>query len=171
MAGESEPRSQLGDGASASPPTSIREKIQPGHAERAEAAAGTTVVAPNQGAADPEKAVHSHGSFQGDIPPTTALSTASGSLEITAAPTSPGDSGREDNEYISGPKLYVALFSIISVFFLVLLDFSILSTVSTDNPQNYSVPSILDGNNKAMLPRWLTTLPRLRHSGYSVHHK
>ena len=41
--------------------------------------------------------------------------------------------GEEDNEYISGYKLYAALFGIMSVFFIVLLDFSIIATVSTDS--------------------------------------
>lgn len=107
MAKKSELYSKLDDGASLSLPTSIRGKMQ---------------------------AVDSYGSFQGNISPTTDLSTASVSPVISAVSTPPGDFGWEESKHISGFKLYMALFSIISVFFLVLLDFSILSTVSMDNP-------------------------------------
>jgi len=135
MTRRSEPRLQLRDGASASPLPSIREKMQAGHAERVEVAPGTTSVALSQGALDHEKCVHSHGGFQGDVPMANALSAPSSSLETAAASTLPNNSSQENNEYISGPKLYISLFSIISVFFLVLLDFSILSPVSTDSSQ------------------------------------
>lgn len=64
----------------------------------------------------------------------TASKTAPVSPEMSAHPTSPDDFGREDDEYISGYKLYAALFGIASVFFIVLLDFSIISTVSADSP-------------------------------------
>ncbi|KAF9700054.1 hypothetical protein EKO04_001716 [Ascochyta lentis] len=117
-----------GDATSASPSTSIHEKTQPAHASQAEAAAGTTVVAPSKEDSDPEKAVHTHGCSQEEPSRMTASSNAPSIPETAAAPTSPGDFGTEDNEHISGFKLYIALFSIISVFFLVLLDFSILST-------------------------------------------
>jgi len=60
MTRESEPRLELEDGRSSSPPTSIREKIQPGQAEGAEGAAETIMIAPKKGGQDPKKAVHTH---------------------------------------------------------------------------------------------------------------
>lgn len=54
-----------------------------------------------------------------------------------ANPTTQENFGEEDDEYISGYKLYAALFGITSVFFVVLLDFSITATVSTNNLEDY----------------------------------
>jgi hypothetical protein len=106
--------------------------MEPGHAEGVEVASGTALVALSQGALNHEKVTHSHGGYQGDVPTATALNAPSTSPETAAAYPLPDDSGRENIENISGPKLYIALFSIISVFFLVLLDFSILSPVSME---------------------------------------
>jgi hypothetical protein len=133
MTRESGARSKLGGGRSSSPPASIREKTQPGQAEGPgpEGASETTIIAPKKRGPDPEKAIHTHNDVQYEISGTTALRAAPDSPEIAANPTSGDDFGNEDDEYISGYKLYVALFSIVSVFFLVLLDFSITATVST----------------------------------------
>lgn len=98
------------------------------------------MIAPKKGGPDPEKIVHTHDDVQEEISGTTASRTAPDLPEIAAYPTSPDDFGREDDEYISGYKLYAALFGIISVFFLVLLDFSIISTVSTGSPQITACP-------------------------------
>ncbi|KAF7515193.1 hypothetical protein G7054_g14704 [Neopestalotiopsis clavispora] len=54
--------------------------------------------------------------------------TAPAAAEIAANPTGSDDFGREDEGYISGYKLFAALFGIVSVFFIVLLDFSIIAT-------------------------------------------
>ena len=91
------------------------------------------MIAPKKGGTDPEKAVHTHDDVQEEISRTTAARTAPGSSEIAANPTLEDMFGEEDNEYISGYKLYAALFGIMSVFFIVLLDFSIIATVSTDS--------------------------------------
>ena len=132
--------SKLGDGRSSSPPTSIHEKIQPGQVE---GAVETIMTAPKKGGPDPEKAVHTHDDVQEEISGATAsLRTAPDSLGIAANPTSRDDFGQEDDEYISGYKLYGALFGIVSVFFLVLLDFSIIATVSTDSLQNHYAPRV-----------------------------
>ena len=131
--------SKLGDGRSSSPPTSIREKIQPGQVE---GAAETIMTAPKKGGSDPEKAVHTHDDVQEEISGVTASGTAPDSLGIAANPTSRDDFGQEDDEYIIGYKLYGALFGIVSVFFLVLLDFSIIATVSTDSLQNHYAPRV-----------------------------
>jgi hypothetical protein len=153
MTKESEPRSKLGDGRSSSPQTSIqtsiREKQQPVQAERAKEAAETTMIAPKKEGLDAEKAVHTRDNVQEGTPETIALSTAQDSA---ANATSPDNFGREDDKYISGVKLYGALFGIVSVFFLVLLDFSILSTVSTDNPQDHCVDRVF---TSMIEPYWL----------------
>ncbi|KAK2601185.1 hypothetical protein N8I77_010653 [Diaporthe amygdali] len=96
------------------------------------------MIAPKTGGQDPEKAVNTYDSVPeenlGTIPPkTTPVSP-----EIAANPTSRGNFDEEDKEYISGYKLYVALFGIISVFFLVLLDFSITATVTDDRISSIS---------------------------------
>lgn len=51
-------------------------------------------------------------------------------LENNASPSALDGFGEEDDEYISGYRLFAALIGIVSVFFIVLLDFSIISTVS-----------------------------------------
>lgn len=98
------------------------------------------MITPKKEGPDPEKAVHTHDDVQEEISGATASRTAPA---IAANPTSKDDFGKEDNEYISGYKLYVTLFGIISVFFLVLLDFSIIATVSMDSPQNHCAPRVL----------------------------
>lgn len=84
----------------------------------------------DNGGPDPEKAVHTHDHVQEAIQGTTASKTAPGATKTAANLTSQNHFGDEDNEYITGYKLYAALFGIICVFFLVLLDFSITATVS-----------------------------------------
>jgi hypothetical protein len=125
-----------GTGRSSLPPTSIREKIQQ---RQAEGAAETTMIIP-KGGPDPEKPVHTHDDVQEEGLRSTASRTAPALLEIAAFPTSPDDFGTEDDEYLSGYKLSAALFGIISIFFIVLLDLSIISTVSMNSPQNHCVP-------------------------------
>lgn len=89
--------------------------------------AETTVTGVGKEGLDPEKAVHTQNSARkGSI----ASKTDPDQRESTANPASNDLFGEEDNEYISGYKLYVALFGIVAVFFLVLLDFSITATVS-----------------------------------------
>lgn len=99
-----------------------------------EGAAETTATVPKIGGQDPEKLVHTHDSAQKDDLRSTALRIVPASTEITAYPTLPDAFGRENTEYLSGYKLWAALFGIVSVFFIVLLDFSIISTVSTGRP-------------------------------------
>lgn len=150
---ESEPRLKFGDGRSSSLPTSIREKVQPGQAEGAEGAAETTMIAPKKEGPDFEKPVHAHDDVQEEDLGLTALKTALVSPEIAAHPTSPDDFGREDDEYISGCKLFAALFGIASVFFIVLLDFSIISTVSTDSPYDHCILRVLYCYDSAILAK------------------
>lgn len=177
MTRESESHSKSADDRSSSSPTLLRGKIQPSQAEAAEGGPETAMIAPKTGGQDPEKAVNTYDSVPeenlGTIPPkTTAVSP-----EITANPTSRGNFDEEDKEYISGYKLYVALFGIISVFFLVLLDFSITATVSTGSLENHFAPGALhrsadDDHDGPMLAEQLTTVsPRFRGSGYPVHYE
>ena len=53
-------------------------------------------------------------------------------VQAPAHAASPGEFGEDDNDHITGYKLFAALFGIVSVFFIVTLDFSIISTVSTN---------------------------------------
>ncbi|TGJ79642.1 hypothetical protein E0Z10_g9123 [Xylaria hypoxylon] len=122
---ESKSHSKSGDEQPSSPPTSIREKIQQGQAE---GTAEAIMIAPKKGGLDPEKSVYTHDNVQREDAGSTALRTALDSPENAADPTSRGDFGREDDEYISGYRLFAALFGITSVFFIILLDFSIIST-------------------------------------------
>ncbi|KAJ0293743.1 hypothetical protein CBS470a_001564 [Colletotrichum nupharicola] len=80
------------------------------------------------GISNSKKAENAHGDAQGDIQWTAATSTDPELPEIATNPAVNGDFGKEDHEYISGYRLYAALFGIMSVFFLVLLDFSITAT-------------------------------------------
>jgi len=84
-----------------------------------------------------------HDDVQEDISGTTTSRTAPDLLEIAEDSTSLDGFDREDDGYISGYKLFAALFGIISVFFLVLLDFSIISTVSTESLQDHCVTKVL----------------------------
>ncbi|KAI0533762.1 putative MFS multidrug transporter [Xylaria digitata] len=116
---ESDQRLKSQDARRSSPPTSIGEKVRQGQADGA-------AEAPTAGS-DPEKSVQAHDNIQDDArvtPPGAALK----SPEIAANPTSIDGLGTEDEEYISGYKLFAALVGIISAFFIVLLDFSIIST-------------------------------------------
>ncbi|KAI0204997.1 major facilitator superfamily transporter [Astrocystis sublimbata] len=62
---------------------------------------------------------------------TKSITTApQGVSEVAADPISHDGFGGEDDEYISGYKLFAALFGITSVFFIILLDFSIISTAT-----------------------------------------
>ena len=106
------------------PPTSIREKVEQGPEEVAPEATASKKVD-----LDPEKSVQTHGNTQEEIARSITLRTVPASPETTTNRISNDDSGREDEEYISGYKLVAALFGIISAFFIVLLDFSIISTV------------------------------------------
>ncbi|KAI8955553.1 efflux pump protein [Xylaria longipes] len=88
------------------------------------------MIAPKNGGPDPEKPVHTHDDVQEEDVGPTASKPAQDLPEIAANPTSNDDFGREDDEYISGYKLFAALFGITSVFFIILLDFSIISTAT-----------------------------------------
>ncbi|KAI0514349.1 putative MFS multidrug transporter [Xylaria bambusicola] len=116
---ESDQRLEPRDGRQSSPPTSVSEKVQPGQADG-------TAEAPPAGS-DPEKSGQTHDNVLGDVR-VTAPGVASTSPEVAANPSSIDGFGTEDEEYISGYKLLAALVGIISAFFIVLLDFSIIST-------------------------------------------
>lgn len=143
MSRESEPLSKLEDVPSSSPPNSTREKIQPSQAEETDMVAETAMTVPEKGGSDPEGVIVAHNHVQEPSLQTTAAMDTSGAADTSADPASQTQFGEEDNEYISGYKLYVALFSIICVFFLVLLDFSITATVSTTNLLIYGRPGCL----------------------------
>ncbi|KAI0449644.1 putative MFS multidrug transporter [Xylaria acuta] len=106
-------------------PTSINEKVQQGQAE---GAAETITTASKRGGLDPEKSVQTHDNIQEENARVAGSGTAPAAPETAANPISNDDFGREDEEYISGYKLFAALIGIISGFFIVLLDFSIIST-------------------------------------------
>lgn len=91
------------------------------------------MAALEKGGPDPGKAAYTHNHVQEGILGATAPKSAPDAAETTTSPAAPNHFGDEDNEYITGYKLYAALFGIICVFFLVLLDFSITATVSTDS--------------------------------------
>lgn len=141
MTREPEPHSSLGDIRPSSPSISDHGEIQPIHAEKAEGVAGTAMIAPGKGGPTPEKALSTHNNVQAGILGTTTSKNAPDATETTANPASRNDFSEEDKEYISGYKLYAALFGIICVFFLVLLDFSITATVSIGSFQNSSLSS------------------------------
>ncbi|KAF4412777.1 Efflux pump mokI [Colletotrichum fructicola] len=101
-------------------------------------AADIAMNAKNMGISNSKKAENAHGDAQGDIQWTAATSTDPELPEIATNPVVNGDFGKEDHEYISGYRLYAALFGIMSVFFLVLLDFSITATVSTGRLQSHA---------------------------------
>jgi hypothetical protein len=73
--------------------------------------------------------------------------TAPAAAGIAENPTGSDDFGREDKEYISGYKLFAALFGIVSVFFIVLLDFSIIATVSMYNRWILLLPHFLTSSS------------------------
>lgn len=122
---------------------SPHDQIHPNQAEEAEGAAETTMTSSDKRDPDPEKDVQTHKFVEEGILGTTASKIATDATEPAANPISQNHFGDEDNEYITGYKLYAALFGIICVFFLVLLDFSITATVSKDNVWNDCAPSAL----------------------------
>ncbi|KAF4918854.1 Efflux pump mlcE [Colletotrichum viniferum] len=91
-------------------------------------AAEIAMTATNMGISNSKKAENANGDAQREIQGTAAPDTGPESPEADANPAVNGDFGKEDHEYISGYRLYAALFGIMSVFFLVLLDFSITAT-------------------------------------------
>lgn len=127
MTGDSEARAEMGQEKPSSPPNLVREQIQPCQAEAAEGLIDTAITGRDKGGFEPEKAAHTQKEGHSD---TAASKTAPKPPDSTANANSNDLFGEEDNEYISGYKLYAALFGIVSVFFLVLLDFSITATVS-----------------------------------------
>lgn len=134
MVGEAQLPSES-DMESRSPPqASIHEKPQQSQAEMA---AGIAMTATKMGISNSKKAENANGDAQREIQGTAAPDTGPESPEADANPAVNGDFGKEDHEYISGYRLYAALFGIMSVFFLVLLDFSITATVSTGRPQSH----------------------------------
>lgn len=179
MTRESKAHPDLGEQKSSSPPNLVREEIQPRQAETAEGMAETTVTGVEKEGLHPEKAVHAQNSARkGSI----ASKTAPDPPESTANPAPNDFFGEEDNEYISGYKLYVALFGIVAVFFLVLLDFSITATVSAGGLLGPRYPMLPDlcpctirrtASELLVLPRPLTKLlpPRYRGIGYPVHYQ
>ncbi|KAK2766380.1 MFS multidrug transporter [Colletotrichum kahawae] len=86
------------------------------------------MAAKNMGISNSKKAENAQSDAKEEIQGTAAAGTGPESPETAAIPTVSEDFGKEDHEYISGYKLYAALFGIMSVFFLVLLDFSITAT-------------------------------------------
>lgn len=133
MVGEAQLRSES-DMESRSPPqASFDEKQQQSQAEMA---AEIATTATNMGISNSKKTVNAHGDAQREIQGTAAPDTGPESPEADANAAVNRDFGKEDHEYISGYRLYAALFGIMSVFFLVLLDFSITATVSTGRPQS-----------------------------------
>ncbi|KAF2967751.1 hypothetical protein GQX73_g5836 [Xylaria multiplex] len=116
---EPDQRLKSQDARRSSPPTSIGEKARQGEADGiAEAPTASS---------DREKSVQAHDNTHDDAR-VTSLGAAFKSPETAANPTSIDGLGAEDEEYISGYKLLAALVGIISAFFIVLLDFSIIST-------------------------------------------
>lgn len=114
-----------------------RDEIRPSQAQKAGGVAETPIIGTEKGGPAPEKALSTHNNVPKGILGTAASKAAPDATQIAADPASQNQFGEEDNEYISGYKLYAALFSIICVFFLVLLDFSITATVSTSSPYDY----------------------------------
>lgn len=102
------------------------------------------MTAPGTGGPSPEnlKAMHTHTNFPDEILGTNASKTAAVLTGTAANPALENHFGEEDHEYISGYKLYSALFGIVCVFFIVLLDFSITATVSIQNQQNHCAPRL-----------------------------
>lgn len=92
------------------------------------------MTSPDKRGPDPEKVVQKHNHVQEGVLGTTGSKTATDATQNAANPASQNHFGDDYNEYITGYKLYAALFGIICVFFLVLLDFSITATVSSDPP-------------------------------------
>ncbi|KAJ8115677.1 hypothetical protein ONZ43_g4611 [Nemania bipapillata] len=93
---------------------------------------------------DSEKPVHTHDGIQVEDSKFVASKSTCDSPGISANPTPGDDFGREDEEYISGYRLFAALFGITSAFFIVLLDFSIISTkASKQDSSNTGISAAL----------------------------
>ena len=135
MTREPDPRSNLGGGQRSSPPPSIHENTELLEVEVQEGTAGTIAIAPETSNVISEKAVQMHDGAQEEISGMVAPKPAPDAPIPTSSFPMSDERGKTDHEYLSGYKLYVALFGIISVFFLVLLDFSITATVSKDSPR------------------------------------
>lgn len=101
------------------------------------------MIVPTTGDADPEKAVHTHDAVQEEELSSTAAITAPALRDVAAHSASLNNFGRGSDEYLGGYKLVAALFGIACVFFIVLLDFSITSTVSKDSLWDDCVHSVL----------------------------
>ncbi|KAH0427891.1 MFS multidrug transporter [Colletotrichum camelliae] len=125
MTGESKLRSESDMEPRSPPQASIHEKPQQSQAEMASEIA---MAAKNMGISNSKKAENAQSNAKEETQGTAAAGTGPESPETAAIPTVSEDFGKEDHEYISGYKLYAALFGIMSVFFLVLLDFSITAT-------------------------------------------
>jgi hypothetical protein len=110
----------------------------------------------------PEKDVRTHEDLSEKRSERRPSTTVPEPPQIATNPVSNQGFGEADGQYISGYKLYAALFGIVSVFFLVLLDFSITATVST----------IVRRITGELYSCRLTTLPpRFRTSGYPIHYQ
>ncbi|KAI1357760.1 putative MFS multidrug transporter [Xylaria arbuscula] len=105
-------------------PTPISEQVR----QHQELPPEIIVIASLGVSPDPEKNVQSHGDNQEGCARVAAPTTSPAPLEAVTNPFPSDEFGREDEEYISGYKLFAALVGIISAFFIVLLDFSIIST-------------------------------------------
>lgn len=124
-------------------PMPIREKT-PQH-RQPEGAEEAIRTEPEKMTSDPENSVHAQNATRGGILVQNATGTApvSSKLATEKSNSPPVDFGQEDDEYLSGYKLFAALFGIISVFFIILLDFSIISTVRTHISRKV-VPHVVD---------------------------
>ncbi|KAI3395665.1 hypothetical protein diail_1034, partial [Diaporthe ilicicola] len=120
--------SELRDGRDPQAPDLITGEMQPGPARGTGRTIEANLGVQEKGGSDPEKSTHTDDNAQAGVLGTAASKSASKPEETATIPASNNAFGDDDEEYISGYKLYVALFSIVSVFFLVLLDFSITAT-------------------------------------------
>lgn len=125
-------------------PTAAHDEIQQSQVERG---AETPTAKPAKGDADPEKPVPTQPEIQEKTLECIISGTPPALPETNAATISSAEFGAEDEEHITGFRLLAALFGIISVFFIVLLDFSIISTVS-GNKQAWSKTLYLDDGEK-----------------------
>ncbi|KAI1267016.1 putative MFS multidrug transporter [Xylariaceae sp. FL1019] len=123
-----EPRSNLSAGQRSSPPTSIREDTERHELHVPEGTTGIISIAPETGNINSQKAVPTHDGAQEQILGMVAPKPAPDAPIPSSNFSTNAERGKADHEYIRGYKLYVALFGIVSVFFLVLLDFSITAT-------------------------------------------
>jgi hypothetical protein len=127
----SNPQLNSEKGRASPSPGSIREETEQPHAERPTEIA---MVMSEKGGPEPdhEKPMNSDNNIQERDSGIHASQNSPRHSDSAAIPTSPDAFGADDDEHLTGFKLFAALFAIVSVFFLVLLDFSIISTVSED---------------------------------------